>query len=264
VALARYGALKGRVLDFKDAGTRFHHVQLHVRADNDDYRVSVNVKSKLDHSRLEYHLNPDFDHPLTAKLEGLREGYTDLPRKPAGLALDYIRSNVLEPGRVRRLDFEVGGLNRELTALLHALQRDEEGLIVAFGEPWGPEAHPDNIFGFVPALGLHNVHMNQGNDPSYRDDDGVWQDGALFCLVGGRWQALFLKFQAQAWHTDDRKGHALEDDVTSQLRITGVRHVPDAPLEVRVKNFSGAPVNLSGWALANGVGCAADFYLRAP
>ena len=54
--------------------------------------------------------------------------------------------------------------------------------------------------------------MNQGNDPAFVRDDGVWQDGGLlvhFPAVS-RWVAIFLAFQSQAWHTDDVTGHAIE------------------------------------------------------
>lgn len=255
MALQRYGVIRGKLKTFKDAGTRFHHVQLHLVADHNDYRVSVNVKSKLDNSHLEYYLDEAFEHPLLQQFAGLAERYQELPRRPATLALDYIRSNILEPQHLTRLAFATDDLNAKLSELLADALTDDSAQIVAFGEPWGPEAHKDNIFGFEPAYGVHNVHMNQGNATLYQRDDGVWQDGALFICLAGRWQALFLKFQSQAWHTDDQRGHALTRTAQAHahglLRILGVRFKPGAKREVMLKNHAPTATDLNRWALAN-------------
>ena len=89
---------------------------------------------------------------------------------------------------------------------------DPSADIYAFGQRWGPEdGVPDKVFGFAPGNGVHDIHMNQGNDPAFARDDGVWQDGGLlvhFPAVS-RWVAIFLAFQSQAWHTDDATGHAI-------------------------------------------------------
>ena len=38
---------------------------------------------------------------------------------------------------------------------------------------------PDEVLGFQPGDGIHNIHMNQGNGGQFAGDNGVWQDGAL-------------------------------------------------------------------------------------
>ena len=88
---------------------------------------------------------------------------------------------------------------------------DPEAMIYAFGERWGPEGQRDQVFGFAPGNGVHDIHMNQGNAGRFVGDDGVWQDGAFLLHHPGenRWSALFLAFQSQALHTDDETGHAL-------------------------------------------------------
>ncbi|HET7615957.1 MAG TPA: DUF2278 family protein, partial [Bacillales bacterium] len=66
-------------------------------------------------------------------------------------------------------------------------------------------------FGFQPGNGIHDIHMNQGNQDKWKDDDGVWQDGALLFHYPStdKWTAVFLAFQSQSFQTDDRTGHAL-------------------------------------------------------
>lgn len=56
---------------------------------------------------------------------------------------------------------------------------DEEALVYAFGERWGPESNKaDKYFGFLLGNGIHDIHMNQGNVGSFIEDDGVWPEGA--------------------------------------------------------------------------------------
>ena len=60
--------------------------------------------------------------------------------------------------------------------------------------------------------------MNQGNSGRFVGDDGVYQDGGLLVHFPDQheWIALFLKFQSQGWHTDDRTGHRIGAPATPQ------------------------------------------------
>ena len=58
---------------------------------------------------------------------------------------------------------------------------------------------------YTEGLGVHNVHMNQGDPPgSHQPDDGIWQDGAVIVQAADDaltvWQ---VKFNAQSLSTDD-------------------------------------------------------------
>jgi hypothetical protein len=112
--------------------------------------------------------------------------------------------------------------------------------------------------------------MNQGNPRGrFSKDNGVWQDGALIFHFPSQhhWVAVFLKFQTQAWHTDDRTGQALKrvrpvtepqpgrqrNILNGVLRI--VAAVPN-PIQneletVSLLNTSTQAVNLEGWSLLN-------------
>jgi uncharacterized protein YukJ len=51
---------------------------------------------------------------------------------------------------------------------------DPAARVCAFGQRWGPEqGTPDEVFGFAPGNGIHDIHMNQGNSQQFRRDDGV-------------------------------------------------------------------------------------------
>ena len=54
--------------------------------------------------------------------------------------------------------------------------------------------------------------MNQGNSGTFQKDNGVWQDGGLifyFPQEINPWVAIFLKFQTQTWHTNEKTGNPL-------------------------------------------------------
>lgn len=82
--------------------------------------------------------------------------------------------------------------------------------------------------------------MNQGNVGQFTKDDGVYQDGAFLLHFPGQqqWVGIFLKFQSQSWHTDDRTGHTIkvpvsgppsDDDVEPPPFIPGTRPTPQHP-----------------------------------
>ena len=103
-------------------------------------------------------------------------------------------------------------LNDQVDRVIQAALAEEDAMVYAFGQRWGPEdGLRDKIFGFLPGNGVHDIHMNQGNSGRFVGDDGVWQDGGLFVYFPSvdRWTAIFLKFQSQSWHTDDVSGHTI-------------------------------------------------------
>jgi uncharacterized protein YukJ len=239
--LERYGVLKGSVVDARredDSDTP--HYQVHVQADSTSYRVAVNVKSQMSPSELLFLVDDRFRHPVTAGLPGLPHGFTELQREPGSLALDFIRGNLFDRLRLRPLPHNLPGPDNDLSDQVEhyvaRAEREHGSEVYAFGERWGPERDkPDKIFGFLPGNGIHDIHMNQGNDPQFARDDGVWQDGALVFHFPStdQWVAVFLAFQSQAWHTDDSTGHA----------ITEPGPVPGPAEPDRVVRIVGALVN---------------------
>jgi hypothetical protein len=142
--------------------------------------------------------------------------------------------------------------------------------IYAFGQRWGPEPQTrDKIFNFLPGNGIHDIHMNQGNVSPFLGDDGVWQDGGLLLEFPAtrQWAGIFLAFQSQAWHTDDKTGHTVfgpkpgpgpEPDPTEPdhvVRIVAALINPKggAPERetVTILNASPDPIDLTGWQIAD-------------
>jgi len=275
--LQRYGVLKGRAVGRRLGAGSSPHYQVHIVDETTDYRIAINVRSQLSPSDLEYLVDEQFDHPILGGLGGLPLGFTTLESSPGGVALDYIRGNLFDRERMRPLPFNLPGPDNDLNeAIDHLIQRamaDEHALLYAFGQRWGPEpATKDKIFGFLPGNGIHDIHMNQGNSGSFVGDDGVWQDGGLLISfpANNQWAAVFLKFQSQAWHTNDQNGHTIEvgqppDDGTpggeqptapdGRLRIVGALVNPVGPAPeaetVTLLNTLAEAVDLTGWTIAD-------------
>jgi uncharacterized protein YukJ len=269
VPLEHYGVLKGSVVDARreDAADTPHY-QVHVRAENTSYRIAVNVKSQLSPSELLFLVDDRFSHPVVGGLPELPRGFNDLKHEPDGLALDFIRGNLFDRLQLRTLPASMPGPDNDLSDRVeHYVARavqESDAELYAFGERWGPEQDkPDKIFGFSPGNGVHDIHMNQGNEPRFARDDGTWQDGALVFRFPStdQWVAVFLAFQSQAWHTDDATGHAMTEpgplpgptEPDRVARIVGALVNPVGPAPepetVTLLNASPDPVELTGWAL---------------
>jgi hypothetical protein len=171
-------------------------------------------------------------------------------------------------------------LNEKIDNVMQRALADEESLVYAFGERWGPEKNiKDKYFGFLPGNGIHDIHMNQSNVGNFVGDDGVWQDGGIMVHFPsqGQWVAIFLKFQSQGWHTDDKTGHKLSgpgpeippvitvptgpsplpttDDPHGLVRIVAalVNSIQSPEVEVvTLVNASPREISLQGWVLMDG------------
>jgi uncharacterized protein YukJ len=226
VPLEKYGVLVGRVVDRRrEKGSSSPHYQLHVRAGSSrgaaqpvDFRVAVNVLSQQAPSELLFLAVDDLTSPLLDVVGGLDEGFTPLASRQESGAIDFVRADLLERSAMQPLPPDVPGpandLADRLESLVERTSADSEARLFAFGQRWGPETGtPDEIFGFEPGNGVHDVHMNQGNTGRFTRDDGVWQDGALLFRFGppdrSDWTGVFLAFQSQSWDTDDATGHTI-------------------------------------------------------
>lgn len=278
--LRSYGVLKGKAIEVRVGAGQSPHYQVRVVDDTTDYRIAVNVKSQLPPSDVEYAIIERFQHPITAIVERFENGFRTLDRSPGSGALDYIRGNLFDRARMRPLPFSVPGfdndLNEKLDRVMQRAVADESALVYAFGERWGPEPGvKDKYFGYLPGNGIHDIHMNQGNVGQFTSDDGVFQDGGLLVQFPDQheWTAIFLKFQSQGWHTDDRTGHRLStpeppkpqppgppappepptsDDPEGLVRIVAalVNSTQSPEVEVvTLLNTAPHDINLKGWAL---------------
>ncbi len=181
-------------------------------------RASINVKSKSALSELVFWLIRDFQHPIVDKLRDLNMGFHDIPSQPGGVALDYIRGNLIElrTGSILPHD-QPGGRDDIIDYVMPELESaiNRGATIYLFGEPYDDKQ------------GIHDIHMNQGSQAEFKKFNGVWQDGGVLIYFpdADRFDAIFLAFASQAVHTDEITGHGLSGSQNFAQLIRG--EVPD-------------------------------------
>lgn len=236
-------------------------------------RASINVKSGSELSELVFWLIQNFQHPIVDELRSLAMGFQGIPSQAGGVALDYIRGNLIDLSQGRLLPHDRPGSGDDIIdfvmpELQAAINRN--GTAYLFGEPY------DDM------QGIHDIHMNQGSQGQFKKYNGVWQDGGVIIHFPDedRFAAIFLAFASQAIHTDEAEGHGLPGsqnlaqllgqggdggDITiaDDLRVVivaalvnpiGGENQPDAsgrPEMVYLLNRSTQGISLGGWSLLN-------------
>lgn len=233
-----YGVLKGHAKDFKRDDDDDPHSELLMIVKGDKHRVAINVRSSRgpEAQRLvEYVIVENISHPLLDHARSLPEGFTSLGGTQHGV--DYIRSNMFRATDLKPIVHTQSGPDNDLfekveDLVQHAIAANAP--VYAYGDKWGPEsAKPDQYFGFSPGNGIHKIHMNQGDRETA---NAKYQDGALFVeYPSGRTTGLFIKFQNQAWHTDETHGNPLVD-APNALPLVAALHGPITPWEVVPKD----------------------------
>jgi uncharacterized protein YukJ len=236
-------------------------------------RASINVKSSSALSELVFWHVQDFKHPVLEKLREMNMGFASIPSAAGGIALDYIRGNLVDLAKGRILPHDLPGprddiIDYILPEFQAAISR--KARIFLFGEPYSD------------MQGIHDVHMNQGSLGRFEKYNGVWQDGGVILHYPDedRFAAIFLAFASQAAHTDERNGNALpgsrnlaqliggepdggdgviDDDlrvaiIAALVNPVGGENQPDStgrPEMVYVLNRTTAGLSLNGWSLLN-------------
>jgi uncharacterized protein YukJ len=200
-----YGLLRGRVVKYgAEDGTRTPHFQIIVEDDVPQiWRIAVNVRSDDGSNDQAAVKDPLAGHPVLALLNDVAVGYTALPDHIPGLALDYIRQPLFTASDLQTLPpFDAGhsGLEDVLTQYTQAAQDGAATGVELFvwGSRFDVGDHPvaaDLTYG--DKVGIHDVHMNQGNPPPHQRDNGVYQDGGLIFKFADRHVGVFMKFASQ-------------------------------------------------------------------
>jgi uncharacterized protein YukJ len=206
-----YGLLVGSVKDGRmDPSGKSPHYEIWVGADH-DYRIAVNVQS-VDGSDVLAYFDPSFRSRTKLNLPkraAAEAGFTPLRTGPGGEGLDFLRDKLFPLKKMADIPGEGAGvtLANLLDAQIERAKADSSAVILVCGEFFKDRGR-DHTFGFSPELGLHDIHMMQGNTGSFANDNRVNGDGALFIrFKGGETVALFVRFTTQSTSTDDRTGN---------------------------------------------------------
>ena len=205
----QYGVLVGDIKDGQEyGGGNSPHYEIWVVAGEKNYRIAVNVQS-VNGSNVVAYYAPKYTSPTSKlNLQSLgtsAPGFTPLPTGSTGQGLDYLRDNLFPLNAMAPIPAVGPGitLSNLLDGQIERAKADQDAVIIAFGE-FFHDGGTDRTFGFSPELGVHDIHMMQGNSGNFADDNRINGDGALFIrFSGGETIALFVRFDTQLTNTDD-------------------------------------------------------------
>ncbi|MCU5397023.1 DUF2278 family protein [Bacillus toyonensis] len=193
-----YGVIIGSVnkhyIEPPDEEGRWPHYLIFVNNSAGIYECAVNLKSRTN-IKIEYKHIENLDNNMFEKIIILQDGFYRLASDADSGAIDVIRhKGVLGP----HLWVPENGNNviELMKTCLKGVKR-----VYIFGEP------------FDVGLGVHNVHMNQGDplDSDFSKENGIWQDGAVmfeYDSAPSSYAILLTKFQTQCLQTDNA-GHPI-------------------------------------------------------
>ena len=202
MGIPSYSVVKGDPVGMGKISGKNPHYRFALNiADGSQVQVDVNVQS-TDGSDIRYLIANNFAPPDPAGLIALPLGRTALDTGSTDLNIDYIQDKnadgtpLVDPSQLQDLDLHDNSMQDAVANLLNQALNDPDGLIYAFGSYF---ADSDGL------IGIHDIHMNQGNPPGpFAKDNGSNQDGAIYIQlpnqpVGSQWTALFIVFQTQTF-----------------------------------------------------------------
>lgn len=210
-----YGVIIGTKADYfrddPDNFGRYYHGNLIVRAPLGDYRCAIDVDPQGMPDGIQWRV-VRIDPANFAAIKALPNGWHAIASNPSSGAIDYLRSTMLQPPRWFQY-VNYGGMVTFIVRLTRLAPRWNNGTGIqalaelekvlnkgvrfyVFGEP------------FRVGLGVHNVHMNQGDPPGrHAAENAIWQDGITIAEKStGEFFAFLNKFKTQSLKTDDM-GH---------------------------------------------------------
>lgn len=194
-----YGVLRGSIIDAIPYQKGADHYQIEVQAD-EIYRIAVDVYSqfagekahfpadgntKLDTDRMVmYYKDENYTNPVTTKILTLNKGFTPKANMDHSLCLDYLSFNpplfpVNSMGVVKPKSDNSPGedLNDDIDPVVQQAKNNPNAEVFAFGSGWddnAPGNHPKTpaYFHPNPSVGVHDIHMNQGDTGQQEKNNG--------------------------------------------------------------------------------------------
>jgi len=275
MSIPNYGVLVGTLVDKMDSPTASKknpqsqpHFQVLLEANSVKYRIAINVRSETNPPDLQVYMDDNYQHPILEGFSALPQGFHPLESHPGFQALDFIRENLFPLDQMQVIP-AIGttsgnDLNDLLNLHLEQALRTPGSLIYAFGSKWPDDSKPDPYFDFEPGIGVHDIHMNQGNTGHFAKDNGPYQDGALFIYYPDekRYSAWFAKFQSQIVHTDNVSANPIQiplgqkaPEHSNPVRIFAALINPkgndQGQEKVYLINIGADSISLDGWILTD-------------
>ncbi len=210
--ILHYSLLTGAVINAIPYQSGADHYQIELSAAGSLYRIAVDVYSaKKGSSRhyssegattwdidreVLYYKDENYSHPLLDTLVAAADGFTAAGELPQLLHLDYLRYqpalfpiDQMKPIPPKGISGGGGNLNEEIDPWIQKAMNNPAARLFAFGSSWddstSSQSDPTVYWTPNPSLGIHDIHMNQGDSGSEAKNNGSWQDGALFLQFTG-------------------------------------------------------------------------------
>lgn len=231
MSLPSYGVAIGTYVSFardpQDQFGHWYHGHLTIRTPAGNYQSALDVDTPSGVG-VSFKIIQNLSKTRFSTVSALPDGWHQLSSTATSGALDYIRSEMLLPRCQRQLITTRKSLNPWRYHLdwmtdtglwvLCKLFRRYRNWIASSGdnalsalEQVLPNCRRIYIFGapFTTGLGVHDVHMNQG-DPAgsqWYASNGIWQDGGVIVhRADDSLAAWLVRFNSQSLDTDDN-GH---------------------------------------------------------
>ncbi|MFE7375671.1 DUF2278 family protein [Bacillus cereus] len=189
------GSVKRHYIEPPDKEGKWPHYLIFVNSSVGIYECAVNLKSRTK-IKIQYKNINNLNKSMFESIISKPDGFYRLGSNSESGAMDVIRhKGVLGPH---------SWIPENGNNVIEVMESCLEGVkrVYVFGEP------------YTTGLGIHNVHMNQGDpiESSFSSEDGIWQDGAVMFEYDSpqpNYSILLTKFQTQSLNTDD-SGHPLK------------------------------------------------------
>lgn len=237
--------------------------------------------------RLVYWFVSDFNtkQPSTSALQALSQGFST-QKGSSSLALDFVREGFIDitKGTLLSHNPKDPSEKNDILSYLNPIMNQavsEKATIYLWGSKYSDSDG---------SSGIHDIHMNQGNAGSFKDENGTYQDGGIVIeFANGTWEGVFLAFATQTPKTDNsgdpegetfaetlggdtssstttntaRTSHATKGTVAIEAAVVNPSGTDgDAPAgkgeTVYIQNRSSKEQSLRGWKIENSKGGSQD------
>lgn len=210
--LQNYGVLKAQVQVDKGEFTSWktgmsHYNLITILDDQEQYQVNIDIQS-TEAPNVRIVKIDNYSNPIVVQFDSLNNGFNPLKSQPGTLALDYLRENLFDISLLENATpLSAEAISAELDPYL-----DNHEYVTVFGTMYSDSDSDRNSYGHkryqqnnsLPSQGVHNAHMNQGSIGEHANDNGIYQDGAVFVknATDGSFTAFFFAFTQQCFSTD--------------------------------------------------------------
>lgn len=183
------GKIKSHWIEDPDSEGRWPHYYIMVETPSGIYECVVNLKSRTE-NKIECKEIKNLNKNDFSSILSKPDGFHQLESNSESGALDFIRHPGIKNSGIWKRE---NGTNviELMKSYLKGVTR-----IYILGEPYNR------------GLGIHNVHMNQGDKEGsvFAIENAIWQDGGVLLEYedpNNQFRALLTKFEEQSLDTDE-------------------------------------------------------------